>query len=266
MGIDRREFLKIAGLSTLLAAGGKAAFHVLAPGELEASIEAAPLTKAKQWAMVIDMRRMDEPTMDACIKACHRWHNVPDMGNPKDEIKWLWKESFKHTFPDQSHDHSMENYQRKPFFVLCNHCTEPPCCRVCPTKSTWRRDDGVIMMDMHRCIGCRYCMAACPFGARSFNYANPRRAPAELNPDFPTNPDYPTRALGVVEKCTFCAERMARGMRPACVEAADSFGEDLMIFGDLANPDSRVREALRKGFSIIRKPELGTKPNVFYIV
>jgi molybdopterin-containing oxidoreductase family iron-sulfur binding subunit len=109
-------------------------------------------------------------------------------------------------------------------------------------------------------------MAACPFGARSFNYGDPRKAPEDLNPDFPTNPEYPTRSKGVVEKCTFCAERIAKGMLPACVEAADKIREDVLIFGDLANPDSRVRKALRANYSIRRKPELGTEPNVFYIV
>ena len=76
----------------------------------------------------------------------------------------------------------------------CMHCTNPPCCRVCPTKATWKRaQDGVVMMDQHRCIGCRFCMAACPYGVRSFNWGDPRKADEALNPDFPTNLEYPTR-------------------------------------------------------------------------
>lgn len=264
--MDRRNFLKVAGLSTLLAAGGKAAVDVLAPGELEASMTSVPLTKGKRWAMVIDMRSLNEEIMDACIAACHREHNVPDVGNTKDEIKWIWKETYEHSFPGQQHDYASEKYKGNFLLITCNHCTNPPCCRVCPTRATWQRSDGVVMMDMHRCIGCRFCMAACPFGARSFNYGDPRKAPEDLNPDFPTNPDYPTRSKGVVEKCTFCAERIAKGMMPACVEAADKIKEDVLIFGDLSNPDSRVRKALRANYSIRRKPELGTEPNVFYIV
>jgi molybdopterin-containing oxidoreductase family iron-sulfur binding subunit len=266
MGMDRRNFLKVAGLSTLMAAGGKAAVDVLAPGDLEASMKSTPLTKGKRWAMVIDMRYMDDEIMDACVAACHREHNVPDVGNTKDEIKWIWKEQYEHIFPGQQHDYASEEYKGKFFLITCNHCTNPPCCRVCPTRATWQRSDGVVMMDMHRCIGCRFCMAACPFGARSFNFGDPRKAPEDLNPDFPTNPAYPTRSKGVVEKCTFCAERIAKGMMPACVEAADKIKEDVLIFGDLSNPDSRVREALRANYSIRRKPELGTEPNVFYIV
>ena len=109
-------------------------------------------------------------------------------------------------------------------------------------------------------------MAACPFGARSFNWGDPRKAPKELNPDFPTNQDYPTREKGVVEKCTFCAERIAKGQLPACVETANEIKENVLTFGDLADPDSGVRAILRKHYTIRRKPELGTEPNIFYIV
>ena len=266
MGVDRREFLKIAGISALLGLGGKTAIDFLAPGDLEALMDAVPLTEGKRWAMVIDMQRMDEEIMDKCIEACHLEHNVPDLGNPKEEIKWMWKEEYEHTFPGQKHDYIGDNVKHKNFLLLCNHCSNPPCCRVCPTKATWQRDDGVVMMDQHRCIGCRFCMAACPFGVRSFNWGDPRKAPKDRNPNFPTNQDYPTREKGVVEKCTFCAERIAKGQFPACVEAANEIKENVLIFGDLADPDSEVRAVLRKHYTIRRKPELGTEPNIFYIV
>jgi molybdopterin-containing oxidoreductase family iron-sulfur binding subunit len=87
-----------------------------------------------------------------------------------------------------------------------------------------------------------------------------------LNPEFPKNPEYPTRSKGVVEKCTFCAERLAKGQLPACVEAANAMVKDVMIFGDLADRESNVREVLRKHYTIRRKPELGTEPNLFFIV
>ena len=109
-------------------------------------------------------------------------------------------------------------------------------------------------------------MAACPFGARSFNWGDPRRAPKELNPGFPTNPEYPTRTKGVVEKCNFCAERLAKGKYPACVEAANKIKENALIFGDLDDVGSEVRKLLRSRYSIRRKPELGTGPNIYYIV
>lgn len=267
MGINRRKFLKIAGLSTLLGMGGKAAFELLAPGELEASVKELPLTEGKKWGMVIDTHKLTDEIMDKCIEACHVTHNVPDWGNPKEEIKWIWKETYEHTFPGQHHDYFSAEMKERDFLLLCNHCTNPPCCRVCPTKATWKREkDGVVMMDQHRCIGCRFCMAACPYGVRSFNWGDPRKAPKDLNPHFPTNPQYPTRTKGVVEKCNFCAERLAKGIFPACVEAANGITERTLIFGDLDDPDSEVRRALSSHYTIRRKPELGTGPNIYYIV
>jgi Fe-S-cluster-containing dehydrogenase component len=265
MGMDRREFLKMAGWSALLGLGGKAVFELLPPGAVEASLQPTPL-KAKKWGMVIDLTKMDEALMDACMKVCHRLYNVPNMGNPKVELKWIWKETYEHAFPNQEHEYMADLFHGQNFLVLCNHCTNPPCCRACPTKATWKREDGIVMMDMHRCIGCRFCMAACPFGARSFNWGDPRRAPKELNPDFPTNPELPTRSKGVVEKCQFCAERLAKGLLPACVEAANAVKPNALVFGDLEESTSEVRKALRTRYSIRRKPELGTGPNVYYMI
>ena len=266
MGVDRREFLKVVGLSAFIGLGGKTAFELLAPGDVEAQLEAVPIMKGKRWAMVIDMLAMDEKIMDKCIEACHREHNVPDFGETKEAIFWIWKEEYEHAFPGQQHEYIAEEVKHNKFLLLCNHCTNPPCVRVCPTKATFKREDGVVMMDQHRCIGCRFCMAGCPFGVRSFNWGDPRKAPKELNPGFPTNPQYPTRSKGVVEKCTFCAERLAKGLLPVCVEAANAMKEDVMFFGDLADPDSNVRSVLRKHYTIRRKPELGSEPNLFFIV
>jgi molybdopterin-containing oxidoreductase family iron-sulfur binding subunit len=141
--------------------------------------------------------------------------------------------------------------------VLCNHCDNPPCVRVCPTQATFKRADGIVVMDYHRCIGCRFCMAACPYGARSMNYRDPRPFIAEINPDFPT------RCKGVVEKCNFCEERLAKGQLPACVEACK---EKALIFGDMDDPRSAPRRLLKDWFSIRRRPELGTDPQIYYLL
>jgi Fe-S-cluster-containing dehydrogenase component len=113
------------------------------------------------------------------------------------------------------------------------------------------------MMDYHRCIGCRFCIAACPYGARSFNFRDPRPFIRKLNPDFPT------RSKGVVEKCSFCQERLEVGLLPACVEACKA---RVLIFGDLDDPDSEVYKVLMERNHIRRKPALGTYPSVFYLV
>ena len=113
------------------------------------------------------------------------------------------------------------------------------------------------MMDFHRCIGCRFCMAACPYGARSFNWVDPRPYIEKVNPE------YPTRTKGVVEKCLFCYERLAQGKVPACVEACP---EKALIFGDLADENSEVSKILKERVAIRRKAELGTNPSVFYLI
>jgi molybdopterin-containing oxidoreductase family iron-sulfur binding subunit len=129
--------------------------------------------------------------------------------------------------------------------------------RACPTKATFKREsDGIVMMDFHRCIGCRFCMAACPFGARSFNYRDPRPFIKE------TNKLFPTRMKGVVEKCNFCNERLAEGKLPACVEAS----KGKLAFGDLFDEGSEVRKLIQTNFTLRRKVNLGTEPAVYYIV
>ena len=266
MGIDRRKFVKLAGLTALGLAGGKAVRVFAQEDTLADSAAAAaavgkpkaPLV-GKRWAMVIDVRKcMEHPDCDDCSKACHHVHNVPDFGNPKDEIKWIWKETFHHAFHEQGHEHLEEKLAHTKLPVLCNHCDNPPCVRVCPTQATWKREeDGIVMMDWHRCIGCRYCVVACPYGSRSFNWRDPREFIDEIQPDFPT------RTRGVVEKCTFCEERLIRGQLPACVEACK---HGALVFGDLEDADSEVRKLLRENFTIRRKPGLGTMPEVYYIV
>lgn len=257
MSMDRRDFLKLAGLSTV---GIGAGWVMSRPGDfLEASqfLQTKGLLHAKQWAMVVDIRKFKTAEdYKKVIDACHRIHNVPDLGNPKDEVKWIWSDSFDHAFPGQESEYMPEEMKHKQFVLLCNHCENPPCVRVCPTKATFKRKDGITMQDLHRCIGCRYCMAACPFGARSFNYRDPR--PFVKEP----NAEYPTRMIGVVEKCTFCEERLAKGLMPACVEASNG----ALIFGDITDLNSEVRKALANNYTIRRKSELGTRPSVYYIL
>ena len=113
------------------------------------------------------------------------------------------------------------------------------------------------MMDWHRCIGCRYCMAGCPYGSRSFNWRDPRPFIKDEQRDFPT------RMRGVVEKCTFCEERLALGELPACVDAC---APGALVFGDLEDSGSDLRRILNDNFSIRRKPGLGTQPEVYYII
>jgi len=221
---------------------------------------------SRQMGMVVDIKKcFDENVRRACARACHEEHNVPDMPDPAEEIKWIWSESYEHVFPDQAHARTADMYKDKPVLVLCNQCTSPACAKVCITGATFKREsDGIVMIDMHRCVGCRFCIAACPYGARSFNFRDPRPVLEEMGT---LREDYPSRVKGAVEKCTFCVERLREGREPACVEAVKQVpgGEGALTFGDLSDPDSDVSRLLREKHTICRRISLGFGPNVFYI-
>lgn len=257
MKISRRGFLKVAGLAAL-GLVAKPAYDILLNLRAARAAAEQSTTAGRRWAMAVRIKACTaQDGCRTCLDACHRIHNVPDFGNPKDEIKWIWAISHEAAFPEQQHEFLAADFKDRPVIVLCNHCDNPPCVRVCPTQATWKREDGIVMVDYHRCIGCRYCLAACPYGARSFNWRDPRPLINKINPDFPT------RTRGVVEKCNFCEERLAKALVPACVEACP---QKALIFGDLEEPESGIRQILRSRYSIQRKPGLGTRPQVYYIV
>jgi len=262
MDSSRRRILQLLGLSSL-ALTARPVFNAFAKEEHAEKPEAIlkdseKALKAKQWALVIDTRQFhSEEDLEPLVEACNEVHNVPHLSEKRHEIKWIWGEPFHNAFPGKAARFLSEEVEHKPFLVLCNHCENPPCVRACPTQATFKREsDGIVLMDFHRCIGCRFCMAACPFGARSFNFRDPRPFIKEINAKFPT------RMKGVVEKCNFCAERLAEGQLPACVEVS----EGKLTFGDLYDPESEVRELIRTHYTIRRKQTLGTEPSVYYIV
>ena len=278
MDTKRRKFLKMAGASVIAGIGAPAIVKLTsttavasgsggheapaaAAGHGESGGHAAADASRIRLGMVIDMRKFygNEEMLDAAIAACHSVHNVPQIPSRKSEIKWIWKTGYANAFPEHSHNHRSETVNNNSFPVLCNHCDNPSCVKACPTKATFvNPTNGIVAMDFHRCIGCRFCMAACPFGARSFNWQDPRPFIKTYNADFPT------RMRGVVEKCNFCAERLALGLEPACVEACKGTGA--MVFGDLNDPHSEISKVLDKEHTIQRKPSAGTVPSVFYIV
>lgn len=261
MRADRRTFIKIAGL-TVLGLGARPSIEALAGAEQSApsSVARGGLT-AQRWAMVIDETKCwKEQGCTDCIAACREAHNIPNFEDPRSEIKWVWTEPFERVFPEQSERLvATADLVGRPVTLMCNHCENPPCVKVCPTQATFQRSDGIVMMDSHRCIGCRYCMVACPYGARSFNFTDPRTGLDARK----ANPDFPTRTRGVVEKCNFCEERLAKGQLPACVDACK---QKALIFGDLGDRNSEVRKIVEARLSLVRKPELGTKPQVYYLV
>jgi len=222
-----------------------------------------------RWAMLVDVdkctecvkeliRKTGDPHVKPpCVVACDVFNNVPEFEDKKKDPQWMRIAKFTL---------DKETVEPEEFYMplLCNHCEHPACAQVCPTKATFQRPDGIVMIDTHRCIGCRYCMIACPYGARSFNFEDPREGLKHINPEVPT------RARGVVEKCTFCVqivdEAMERGENPepACVKACRLYSKNALVFGNVKDPNSEISKLMRTGYVIQLRPGVGTDPYVFY--
>ena len=146
--------------------------------------------------------------------------------------------------------------------VQCQQCENPPCTRVCPVQATWPENDGIVVVDYNWCIGCRYCMAACPYGARHFNWAKGTLPKAEMNPTTHYLGNRP-RPSGVVEKCTFCIQRTREqpGRYPACEEICPVGARK---FGNLLDPQSEIRYLIENKRVFIFKEDLNTQPKFFY--
>jgi molybdopterin-containing oxidoreductase family iron-sulfur binding subunit len=144
--------------------------------------------------------------------------------------------------------------------VSCQQCENPPCVKTCPTGATWKEPDGIVVIDYDWCIGCRCCMAACPYGARHFNWATPSIPKDEMNPKLHVLGNRP-RPKGVVEKCTFCIQRVREGRYPACVEVCPVGARK---FGNLLDKDSEVRYIIENKRVLVLKEELNTVPQFFY--
>ncbi len=146
--------------------------------------------------------------------------------------------------------------------VQCQQCENAPCTKVCPVQATWRENDGIIVVDYNWCIGCRYCMAACPYGARHFNWRKSRIPTDELNPDTHYLGNRP-RPVGVVEKCTFCIQKTREmpGRYPACEEICPVGARK---FGNLLDPESEIRYLIENKRVFLLKEDLNTQPKFFY--
>ena len=144
--------------------------------------------------------------------------------------------------------------------VQCMQCENPPCVKACPVKATWKEADGIVVIDYDWCIGCRYCMTACPYWARHFNWTEPKIPANEVNPRTNYLGNRP-RSKGVVEKCHFCTQRTRKGRQPACMEACPTGAR---IFGNLLDPASEIRYVLANKKVFRLKEELGTEPKFWY--
>ena len=218
MKVTRRQFFG----STAALAG-----MAVAPGllliEIRQANSAVGASAKIRWGMLVDTTRCVEGCT-ACVTACNK-ENGLSGGTGPDDSQWIRKIELK--------EKSTGRTLSLP--VMCQHCAKPPCVDVCPTGASFKRADGIVLVDRHLCIGCRYCMMACPYKARSFVH----------EPLHDQKPDVP-RGQGCVESCTLCVQRVDRGGEPACVEACKAEGRAALLFGDLNDPDSAISRRMRE--------------------
>jgi molybdopterin-containing oxidoreductase family iron-sulfur binding subunit len=246
--MDRRDFIKQSG--TLLAgASGALSLPVLSSCTSEIP-HGESLLEGRRMGMVIDLTRCREGCT-ACMDACREENNVAFHGDERWDVHWIRKVSIR-----PAEGGGEEGLQEKNVLLMCNHCDDPPCAQVCPVQATYKREDGIVLVDHHRCIGCRYCMIACPYNARYFNFLE--------NEDWP-NKEYPKRSHGVAESCNFCAHLVDQMQAPACVQACEATGAGALVFGDLNDPESRVARLVAEGSVKRIREDLGTEPKVYYI-
>lgn len=198
-----------------------------------------------------------------CVNACVEENNQ-DRASEMQYIRIHEMKNGSLNF-DQADDNFYHEVPAAGHFYLgtqCFHCQNPPCVEVCPVQATWLEPDGIVVVDYDWCIGCRYCMAACPYDGRRFNWATPQVPEEEVNKDQHYLGNR-LRKKGVMEKCTFCIQRSRDGQNPACVEACPTGAR---IFGNLLDPKSTIRWVLENKKVFRLKEDLGTEPKFWYFM
>jgi Fe-S-cluster-containing dehydrogenase component len=204
----------------------------------------------RKWVMVIDLSKCDG--CKACTAACQKMHHTPT------DREWI------RVFTMRDAEETAPYYFPKP----CFHCDDPPCTRVCPVGATFKRQDGIVLIDNERCIGCRFCIAACPYSTRYFNWGRPKNSP-QSHSGYSPETGHPRR-VGTAEKCDFCPEMLAAGLLPSC---ASGCAMGAIYFGD-QNEDAvtnskgeteRLSKLLKDRAGYRFMEDLGTEPRVYYL-
>jgi molybdopterin-containing oxidoreductase family iron-sulfur binding subunit len=224
-------------------------------------VKATPAQEGISYAYALDLSRCIG--CRRCVNAC-----VGENNQSRDpQVHWITVlEMEKEKGVDLEEADAYYNAEEVPrpgkFYmpVACQQCRNPPCVKVCPVKATWQEHEGMVVVDYNWCIGCRCCMTACPYSARRFNWADPSIPADEISTETEYLGNRP-RMRGVVEKCTFCIQRVRQGLYPKCVEACPVGARK---FGNLMDPKSEVRYILENKRVFILKEELKTKPRFYY--
>jgi len=234
--LPRRTFLGIAASAAV--APGLMLFNIAG-----AKPDSQAVSSKNRWGMLVDTTKCADGCR-ACVEACHTENGISSRGRPTTDPQWIRAVTLR----------DRETGRETHLPLMCQHCEHPPCVDVCPTGASFRRADGIVLVDRHICIGCRYCMMACPYKARSFVHES-------LHDQLPHNP----RGKGCVESCTFCVHRVDEGnLTPACVEACEKDGHRALVFGDLKDPNSELYKLLTEIDSRQLRQDLGLNTGVRY--
>jgi len=219
----------------------------IAPGILLNTVAIAKpaeqeVTDAVRWGLLIDTSKCASGCT-ACVTACNTENGIVSHDRPRTDQQWIRKVTLR----DKQTKHEIS------LPLMCQHCESPPCVDVCPTGASFKREDGIVLVDRHICIGCRYCMMACPYKARSFAHETVE-----------ATVDYQPRGKGTVESCTLCVHRVDNDRTPACVEACNEAEHGAMIFGDIKNPESEISKQLTLHGGKQIRSDLGLNTGVRY--
>jgi len=273
--LNRRDFLIVGGtaagsvvVAQFLTTGPLSPFASFKQQQVEGVEDAGSFVTGHRWGMLINLDKCIG--CEYCLRACSAtndvWVDIPSENNDPENKR-----------PEKPWNIVVQEKTSTgtPFFFSrpCLHCGDAPCVEVCPVKATYHREDGLVVMNYDRCIGCRYCEIACPYDARKFNW----QERTDVNPYIPTwgIAEVERRPRGVVEKCTFCIQRIDSGLKagfmpgedleatPACVNICPVGAR---VFGDLNNPNSKISQAIETEATIRLREELGTEPGVYYVI
>ncbi|MEW6331224.1 MAG: sulfate reduction electron transfer complex DsrMKJOP subunit DsrO [Pseudomonadota bacterium] len=239
MSLNRRDFLNITVAAGAVAATGPG-LRLIELARARSPEEAA--SNLNRWGLLIDVDQCVDGCT-ACVEACFVENGVYGHGRPATDAQWIRKVTVK----------DRQTGFTQAFPVMCQHCEYPPCVDVCPTGASFRRADGIVLVDKHTCIGCRYCMMACPYKARSF-----------IHEDTHDQKPYAPRGKGTVESCTLCVHSVDTDRIPACAEACKKQGHEAILFGDLKDPGSEIRKRLTARPSTQLRPDLNLNTGVRY--
>lgn len=252
MKTSRRSLLRwTLGGTAILAATG-AGWKARASSFWERSLPWRSVAPGNQrWVMLIDLAKCDG--CGECTKACNKMHYVPPMQ------EWI------RVYEVADNPAAGKYYLPRP----CMHCDNPPCVRACPVGATFKRTDGIVMQDNDRCIGCRECIAQCPYSARAFNWTEPPHTPEELSKPYSMDYMYPHRK-GTIEKCGFCPHMLAAGKLPVCATACSMgavyFGDELEdAVTNTKGETLQLSKVAKKGAGFRLMEDLGTEPRVYYL-